>query len=101
MLSCKLDFNSCAIRDSFCKSGHILILCSYVITKLGFLAKLSDYVAAWFLFVEIYRYVITTRVEIGLGRSTYLDRMGHFSFSHAGHKFVILPNIALKQYCYT
>ena len=24
MLSCKLDFSSCAIRDGFCKFNHIL-----------------------------------------------------------------------------
>ena len=40
MLSYKLDFNSCAIRDGFCKSSHIYIYiyiyiplesCSYII----------------------------------------------------------------------
>ena len=35
MLGYELDFNSCAIRDGFCKSSHILFFILYWIDKIS------------------------------------------------------------------
>ena len=37
MLSCKLDFISCAIKDSFCKSSHnlVILILPSIINKSG------------------------------------------------------------------